>query len=230
MGIDELDEDLRKAAGKFLNSLPKDARRELERIIDESACEEDYISAVFVGHCPSCNSIQTKNCEDVEGIDDPTVGLCMYCGHVWCLECGRSLQKNVDCEHWNICEECDAEKDEFDYCGIPAWECEKVMGEETQGGLVCAWCKETIEEDSEVFTLGVKTKKGVDLGDKESGIVNLTLALSGREVPAIVPTADSDAKKEGNDLLFALCCRKCATSLKKELKRERELFEGIMNI
>ncbi len=122
----EMDEDLKKAAEELLNNMPEEARKELKKIADESVDGDDFISALFVGNCPKCNSTQTRDCESVEGIEDPTAGLCMHCGYIWCTECSRSIQKNLECGHWKVCEECDAEKDEFDFCGIAPWECDKL--------------------------------------------------------------------------------------------------------
>jgi len=90
----------------------------------------------------------------------------------------------------------------------------------------CAWCSKRIHEDSKVFALGVKTYKGVDFKEHEGKIIQLFLAASDKNVPAIVVTSDSKAKRQGKDLVFALCSRECGDSLKNALKEEKDFLES----
>lgn len=84
----------------------------------------------------------------------------------------------------------------------------------------CAWCGSRIPEDSEVFTLSAKFKSGIDLTKNEGTIIPLKLELIDKVVPAIVPTADSPAKRAGKDVLFKICSNECSTALDEALKQE----------
>ena len=44
---------------------------------------------------------------------------------------------------------------------------------------------------------------------------------------AIIPTPDSEAKKAGWDVLFALCSEECAWSLKDALQRLIDFIDNI---
>ncbi|HSB10089.1 MAG TPA: hypothetical protein VLM38_11440 [Blastocatellia bacterium] len=89
----------------------------------------------------------------------------------------------------------------------------------------CAWCGTRIPEDTEVFTFSAKVNPGVDLKGDEGSVIPLTLRIPGKIVPAIVPTADSPAKKEGKDLLFMICGDDCGTALRQALEREISLAD-----
>jgi hypothetical protein len=56
-------------------------------------------------------------------IADPTVGLCVTCGYLWCLECDTHLISTVTCGHWKICANCVEGKDETGYCNNTPWDC-----------------------------------------------------------------------------------------------------------
>jgi len=71
-----------------LDSLDEPARQELQDLVNNSKTAEDVVAAIFIGDCPSCGSAETQDCENVAGIEDPTVGRCRKCGVVFCSECG----------------------------------------------------------------------------------------------------------------------------------------------
>ena len=93
----------------------------------------------------------------------------------------------------------------------------------------CAWCSKRIPEGAEVFSLGAKTKAGVDLAGHEGGVIQLTLTQPRKTVVAIVPTQDSQAKKEGNDLLFAICSQSCGRALKTALQQQLDIIDRTIN-
>ncbi len=115
---------------KIWASLPKDIQEALKKSVEESSAvtEEQFIAEIMIGECPHCGSKNTKDCEEMEGIEDFTVGLCMNCGFLWCSECGRSLFQNIRCKHWEICDKCD-EADEMGMCEVDPIECEKLNKE-----------------------------------------------------------------------------------------------------
>lgn len=76
------------------------------------------------GHtCPHCGNPDTLNCAKIDGINDATVGLCLVCGYVWCLECDSSLLTGINCGHWHICTACPQEKQPSGRCATSPLEC-----------------------------------------------------------------------------------------------------------
>lgn len=90
---------------------------------------------------------------------------------------------------------------------------------------VCAWCGKHIPKDSEIFSIGAKARPGVDL-EKEGNVLELTLDAT-RKALAIIPTQESQAKKEGWDLLFAICSEECAKTLKETVQRHIDIIDDI---
>ncbi len=212
---------------KLWEALPKDLQDQLAKAVEESSAEspEEFVNEIFVGECPECGSHDTRDCEKVPEVEDITLGLCNTCGYLWCTECGRPVARGSNCEHWEICEKCTRKKNKFGDCGIPTWECEKVSvfeeSEDEEPVHVCAWCNKVIDKDSEVFAVGAKARKGMNLKPYEGSIIPITLTHINKTVPAVVPTRNSEAKKDGNDLLFMICRKKCGELLKKALQKER---------
>ena len=73
--------------------------------------------------CPRCGRHKTMDCSQIEGIADVTVGLCVSCGYIWCLECDTALLMSTSCGHWRICSTCGEEKASCGYCGVLPWDC-----------------------------------------------------------------------------------------------------------
>jgi hypothetical protein len=91
----------------------------------------------------------------------------------------------------------------------------------------CAWCNKRIPNNAEVFGLGVKVRQEIDLKGQEGTIISLFLDLTKRTVPAIVATSDSEAKRDGKDLLFMTCSQSCAESLKDAFQKEKDVIDNI---
>jgi len=218
--IGELPQAARKAAGEFLDEAL------------ESMGEEEFLRVVFVGDCPACGSRKTVCCDEMEGIDDPTVGLCEDCKLMWCLECGMKLDNDGQCGHWDVCEECPEERDEYEDCGIEPWECPRILDWRSgimaaEYGSRCCWCRTEVPEGAEVFAVGAKIKDAIDFvmtGSREAASF-LPVTIGSRTLPAIITTEDSQAKLEGNDLMFMTCSEECATELKAALEEEKDLIE-----
>jgi hypothetical protein len=90
---------------------------------------------------------------------------------------------------------------------------------------VCAWCGKHIPESSEIFSVNAKARPGVDL-KREGNVLELTLDAT-RKALAIIPTQESQAKKEGWDLLFAVCSEECGRSLKDTVQRQLDIIDRI---
>ena len=84
-----------------------------------------------------------------------------------------------------------------------------------------------IKEDRECFGLGVKFRKGIELKQDEGSITSIFMASRNTSVPMIVVASDSEAKKQGQDGIFVICCDKCGIKMKKTLKDEINLFHSI---
>ena len=99
----------------------------LRKAIEESDAitAEQFISGIMIGECPKCGNKNTKDCEEIEGIEEISVGICMNCGFLWCSECGRQLIDTIRCKHWEICDKCD-QADDMGICSIDPIECEKL--------------------------------------------------------------------------------------------------------
>jgi len=54
------------------------------------------------------------------------------------------------------------------------------------------------------------------------------ISTVGKTIWSIVPPADSDARKDGNDFMFTLCSEKCGDQLKKTLEIEKDLGDLIL--
>jgi len=195
--------------------------------------EDDLLRSIFIGDCPECGSTHTLSGDEIEEIDDPTVALCEDCGLIWCLECGMTLAAAEECGHWHICEACDEEKDEYGDCGLMPADCPFVLDWQARAAAdmltgKCAWCGGEIPEGGEVFGTGARIREGIDFvqGGSEDGFF-MEVTIDGRRVPTIVTGKDSDARKQGNDLMFMTCSLNCAEELKKALERERDIIEKI---
>ncbi len=229
----------------ILEGLPQDVIEYVRMVAEKSQSKEDFLRMIFVGDCPKCNSRNSVQCDEVIGIDNPTLGLCVDCGFVWCLECGAQLdpdhwpEKEIRCGHWEICDACEWIQPHLGTCQIPPWECGKILKWLNENNLlsyvsegkcanVCAWCERKIPEDSEVYGLGVKIKKEGQLRGKEGQVISWPLVKLNRVIPATVTSANSWAKRAGNDLMFMTCSKKCADALKNAIKREGAFVDRII--
>lgn len=237
---DELRETFEEAARldgltleEYVLTLLSDMDREglLEPAIDGDVPEDEFLKLVFVGDCPKCGSDDTVCCDEMEGIDDPTVASCNQCGHLWCLECGLEVARGEICGHWDVCDSCDEEKDEYEECGIMPSDCPRIIewiarnyAQSVQG--TCAWCGSQIPESGEVYAVGATLKGGIQFqsGSGTTGFF-MPIAIGGRMVPAIVTAPGSDARQQGNDLMFVTCSDACARELRDSLCEEKELVE-----
>jgi hypothetical protein len=87
---------------------------------------------------------------------------------------------------------------------------------------MCGWCHRVIGENEEHFARGAKARpesQSVFRG-KEGQVVVFQLGDSSRQILAIVPKADSRAKKQGHDVVFQACSEACANSLEQKMRDE----------
>lgn len=237
--FDSLPPDLKQAFETAVQSSGLSREQFVEGLWNEIAAEEnaididedDMLRSIFIGDCPECGSTKTLSGDEIEEIDDPSVAYCESCGLLWCLECGISLVAGTPCGHWQICDACSEEKDEFGDCGLMPADCPYVIEWQSKVAAdtlsnVCAWCGKQIPDGNEVFGTGAKIREGIDFfqgGSTEGFFMEVTIA--GRRVPTVVTGPESEARIQGNDLMFMTCSMQCAEELKSALEYERDVIE-----
>jgi hypothetical protein len=78
----------------------------------------------------------------------------------------------------------------------------------------CGWCHQAIGEGSPVFGVPCKAVPGVDLFPVQGKVIELQLDPPNRTLLAGVSAFDSDAKRDGADLVFMVCSESCGKKLK----------------
>lgn len=91
----------------------------------------------------------------------------------------------------------------------------------------CAWCMKKIAEDQPLYAISIKFVEGINYSDKEGEIIQVYLNSRKTSVPMIVTTADSEAKKHGQDGLFTNCSKNCGEKMKTALAKEIDTFKEI---
>ena len=91
----------------------------------------------------------------------------------------------------------------------------------------CAWCEKDIPEGIGVYGMGVKMRPGTELAEFEGGVIPITFATRRKTVYAIVPPAGSDARNDGNDMMFMTCSQKHAELLKQALEEDKVLGDQL---
>ena len=107
----------------------------------------------------------------------------------------------------------------------------RISDEEALGK--CAWCDKKITEDIEVFGFGATIRPDADLSNYEGEAIALPIVTEDRSVPMLVTSEGSEAKRDGNDVMFMVCSEKCGKDMKFALEVEKSLgdiFEGIKEL
>ena len=85
----------------------------------------------------------------------------------------------------------------------------------------CAWCHKVMPQDKECFGGGTRvwpTAKPL-LVAQEGKFLPMPLS-TGREIIAIIPTADSEARAAGYDIYFQTCSEECCAALAGAVRAE----------
>ena len=93
----------------------------------------------------------------------------------------------------------------------------------------CCWCDKRIGENQEVLALGCRKRPGIDISKYEGDIIPVTIATIGKTIWAIVPAADSEARRDNKDFLFTLCSDECGIELKEILGEEIEIGDILLS-
>ena len=91
----------------------------------------------------------------------------------------------------------------------------------------CAWCAKGILEDSEIYSLSAKAHPDTNIERHVSKAFYIALLLYDKSVPVIIPTNDSDAKRDGKDMLFSIYSKECGIELKSALNREKGIIGSV---
>ena len=212
--------------------MPEEMKEYFVKAAEESSSAEEFVSRIMVGSCLRCGSMETVSCDEVHGIEDPTIGMCLQCGYLWCLECEASVTEGQDCSHWDACETCDYPKNEYGDCETLPSECDPMKAWMKSHPLpfhemACAWCRKRLSNQASHFVLGVKTKSPDQL-PKGKATVEIDLPSKKRKAPAIVPGELSKARKSGKDLLFVTCCEKCSDDLSRAIESDAPDLEIVV--
>ena len=87
----------------------------------------------------------------------------------------------------------------------------------------CAWCAMPMGEEERVVVLGAAGRPDMKLDVLAGEAIRLDLPDSDRKVPVIVSGRDSDARREGHELLFGTCGPECALLLTEALSAELQI-------
>ena len=101
----------------------------------------------------------------------------------------------------------------------------RVSPEEALGR--CSWCGKPISDDTPVFGFSGKKRPGTDLSEFEGGAIRITLVTEDRDVIALVPSADSDARGDGADFMFMVCSEDCGSKMKTTMQTETNLGDAL---
>jgi hypothetical protein len=112
-----------KEVMKVFDDLPEDVKNTLEELLEQAKSKEEFLQLAMVGGCPFCGGTNTRDCDETP-LGDITVGICLDCHRLWCLECGYKFPEGKTmCEHWAICEDCEFIDEKKESCGTPPFEC-----------------------------------------------------------------------------------------------------------
>ena len=84
----------------------------------------------------------------------------------------------------------------------------------------CTWCNKSLINEESVLSVNIKAGEGSNFTKFEGQFVSISLSEENKKVYAFVTTEDSQARKDGYDLLFIVCSESCQENLKKALKNE----------
>ncbi len=107
--------------------LPSEIQDSLRKAVEEKRGKPKAERGGVIRSCPRCGTTDTANCDRVAGIDDVTIGLCISCGYLWCLECDAALLTTILCGHWQVCTHCGEKKDAAGLCNTAAWKCKHIL-------------------------------------------------------------------------------------------------------
>jgi hypothetical protein len=112
-----------KAQQNF-EALSEEMREFISEALRSRDDREILFRGVVAGDCPICGSFNTLDGSDTP-LGDNTVGICLDCCTMTCLECDAIFAKGqTQCLHRQICERCESHRENG--CAISVWECPRI--------------------------------------------------------------------------------------------------------
>lgn len=97
---DKNQKSINNHATEMFAMLDHETKNALLTAFEKASSFDNLISNIMIGPCPSCGSTNTIDGEEPP-INDNTVGICLSCGSLWCLECNRRLEADkLPCSCW----------------------------------------------------------------------------------------------------------------------------------
>jgi hypothetical protein len=102
-------------------ALPQEMQEFLNNVSKNPPPGQEIFRGVVAGDCPVCGSFNTLDGGETP-LEDPTLGICLDCCTIHCLDCGELLRGGqTACPHRKVCDECRAARGKA--CRIPVWNC-----------------------------------------------------------------------------------------------------------
>jgi len=89
--------------------------------------------------------------------------------------------------------------------------------------------RQTDSHDKPVYGFGARKRPGVDVAEFEGGAIRITLTTKTHEVIAFIPSAESDARRDGYDFMLMVCSESCGRTMKSALKEEVQLGDALFD-
>lgn len=99
----------------------------LQKAVEDKRGKPRTERSRLIRSCPRCGRNDTTDCDRAKGIEDVTIGLCISCGYLWCLECEAALLTSILCGHWQVCAHCGEKKNASGLCGTSALRCRHIQ-------------------------------------------------------------------------------------------------------
>jgi hypothetical protein len=84
----------------------------------------------------------------------------------------------------------------------------------------CCWCNRLIDEESERFSINTKFQDPKDYEKNAGKIVEFYVPSVDRSIMAFAVTLDSEAKKQGYEVMFMICSESCREELTVAMREE----------
>ena len=94
----------------------------------------------------------------------------------------------------------------------------------------CSWCGKKVGNDVPIYAVGCKKRPNINIVRYEGKAMPVKISTIDKTIWSIVPPPDSDARRDGNDLMFTLCSENCGEKLKETLEKEKEIGDLILSI
>jgi hypothetical protein len=91
----------------------------------------------------------------------------------------------------------------------------------------CCWCGKHIPDDTEVFSGDGKARPGIDLTPYARQVLPVRMVSAAKTLLIAVPGADSQARRDGHDLLYMTCSIECAAALRSAFERDIEIAKEL---